>query len=329
MEKDLNLIKELRMITSAGIQDCADALKEAENNLQKAIDLLKIKGKNIASDRTISIPTEGIVAIDYWQDNKCAIMIEVNCQTDFVAKNSEFIDFVKNDVIGSVKNHLALEIPFACNEVHLEEKRQILVSKFKENIVIRRWWIEQALDSSCRVFSYVHTGGKLASVLTLKSPSVERVDSKEFTAIGSDLVMQIVAMNPLVISPEQLPSDLLNRQKSIFQAQIQKMNKPQHFSIMPKIIEGKMNSWYSEVCLLKQKSILNPKSTIEQLIKNDYSHQLGGELQIVNFIRCEVGQGLEKQKDDAFAIEVSKLSGIPASECQTHEKGVCNHSHTS
>lgn len=316
-----DLLKELRALTQAGMKDCNDALKEAENNLQKAIDIIKTKGKNIVSGREGKIAAEGLVAIA--NIDSTFGMIEINCQTDFVAKHDGLIDFANQSVL-SVINHTLDNKVFS--PLLLEEAQHALISLFKENIVVRRWWIEQAFDPKVKIFSYIHPNNKIGVLLSLLATSLEAANSKFFAEIGADLAMQIAAMSPLSISQDKLPIDIVNRQKDIFEAQIKELNKPQ--IQCSRIIDGKFNKWYTEVCLSKQESIVFPKKSIEQLIKNEYAHKLGGELEIISFSRCQVGEGIEKSKDDAFSIEVAKLSNVPPANCPTSEKGVCNHTHT-
>jgi elongation factor Ts len=299
----LELLKELRSITQAGMKDCRDALTEAEGDLQKAIDIIKTKGQNIVSGREGKVAADGLVGVAYC-DDRTKVMVEVNCQTDFVAKSPDFKNFVDNTAQTLLRKVTAGDT-FATSDV--EGARTELVATTKENIVIRQWWAEQAASLRARVFAYVHTNQKIATLITLLAPTEELAASQAFEVIGIELAMQVTAMNPLAVSSDRLPSDVIARQKSIFETQLKELNKPE--STWAKILDGKLNKWYSEVCLLKQESVIQPKTTVEQMINNNYSHQLGGVVEIVNFIRCQVGEGIETQKTDLVA-EVSKLSGV-------------------
>lgn len=324
MESDLKkeLIKTLRDLTAAGMLDCVRALEESNFDINKAVDIIKSKGQNIVSGREGKTATEGLVIAAHVGNDKTLAMIEVNCQTDFVSRSPDFSQF-SEDVLTHLCASVLSNTPFDVDDPSVYNLRNSIINKTKENCLIRRWWVEQVFDDTCKTFSYIHNGGKLGVILSLKAPSIEAASSKEFTEIGTDLAMQVAAMNPLAVSVDKIPSDVLDRQKIIFEAQIKELNKPP--AQWSKILDGKLNKWYSEVCLSKQESVLFSKKSIEQLIKTEYAAQLGGELEIINFIRCQVGEGIEQQKSNDFSNEVAKLSGIPATPCPTCEKGVCNH----
>lgn len=297
------LIKELRALTQAGMKDCADALTEADNDIQRAVDIIKTKGKNIVSGREGKETTEGVIHILYWDENEVkhgiksepdgVVAVEVNCQTDFAARTPEFIEFAKYTAESIGLSHWCYGDSFdpadsTRNSAHecTERERQKLISKIKENVVIRRWWIEEVFDELTKVFTYTHSNNKLGSIVTIQAPNADNL--KEFDEIGAEIAMQIAAMNPLAISKDVLPKDVLERQTKIFEEQLREANKPQ--AQWSRILEGKLNKWYGEVCLLNQESVVYPKKTIEKLIKEDYHQKLGGELKIVNFFRCQVGE---------------------------------------
>jgi elongation factor Ts len=300
-----DMIKELRAITAAGMKDCKDALVEADWDLQKAIDLVKTKGLNVVSCREGKVAAEGRIACTYWHTEQCVVMVEVNCQTDFVAGSPEFADFVQ-DVNSCICVQHDKTVPFDPKMEHIEAMRQELVSKTKENIVIRRWWIEEVFDDTATVVAYQHPNSdsaKIAGVLSLKASTKDVVESGDLAKFGVDLAMQVVAMNPIAVSPDRLPAEVVERQRAIFEAQLVELNKPQ--ASWAKILEGKMNKWYSEVCLLNQESISLPKHTVAQLVKNK-STELNTEIEVINFIRCQVGEGLETKKEN-LADEVAKM----------------------
>lgn len=292
------LIRELRALTSAGMKDCKEALEEANWDLQKAVDIVKVKGLNIADGRTGRVASEGRVAVDHFSAG--AALVEVNCQTDFVANNPEFVQFAQ-DVAGDIVIANVARETFAVERV--EAARQALVSTIKENIVVRRWWVEEAMDPTVQVFSYVHSNAKIGVLLTLKAPTVEASRDSAFKELGNDLAMQIAAMSPLAISPDRISTDEKDRQRAIFEAQLKEENKPQ--AMWERIIEGKFRKWNTEVCLLEQESVVVPKTLVKQVIKN-VGAKLGGEIQVVNFVRCQVGEGIAKKQDN-LAEEVAKL----------------------
>jgi len=293
------LIRELRTLTSAGMKDCKDALTEANWDLEKAVDIIKVKGQNIADGRAGRAASEGRVDIAV-DKNRLAVMIEVNCQTDFVANSSDFKKFVHN-AKHKLYEQITNNLPFATSDV--EEERKAVVSTTKENIVVRRWWVEEVQDVRARVFAYEHSNSKIGVLVTLLAPTVDAANSPEFQALGEDLAMQIAAMSPLGVAADRLPAEEVARQTAIFQTQLQEMNKP--VAAHAKIMEGKMRKWNTEVCLLEQESVIVPKTTVAQVVKS-VGAKLGGEITVVHFIRCQVGEGIEK-KTDNLAEEVAKM----------------------
>jgi elongation factor Ts len=296
-----DLIKELRALTQAGMKDCKEALQEADWDLQKAVDIVKVKGLNIADGRTGRVAADGLVKVCSFNDKPNLVaMVEVNCQTDFVANSAEFRQFVGNMALGilwDVRDGKTFDVS------SVESDRQAIVALTKENIVIRRWWVEESLNPAVKVFSYTHSNSKIAVLLTLQAPSVEAVNDPAFFALGEDLAMQIAAMNPLAVDPERIPSDAMDRQMTIFKTQLQEENKPK--AMQSKILMGKMRKWNTEVCLLEQESVVVPKTSVRQVIDN-VGAKLGGEITVVNFIRCQVGEGIEKKQDN-LAEEVAKM----------------------
>ncbi|CAB4196873.1 Tsf Translation elongation factor Ts [uncultured Caudovirales phage] len=301
-----DLIKELRARTQAGMKDCADALNDAGNDLEKAVDILKTKGQNLVSGRDSKVAAEGIVVTKSLGDKfDSVVMAEINCQTDFVARNPDFIKFA-NLAIDYIGDCILNNKSFDINDPILVEAKNDIVNKTKEKCAIRRWWAEQVPFDTNKTFSYVHPGSKLGVILSLSASSAEIANSNEFKSLGNDLAMQIAAMNPLAISSDRLTKDLVSRQNDIFVTQIKEMNNPK---IQPqRVLDGKLNKWYTEVCLLNQESVMFPKTCIKQVIE-DVAKKLGGDIQVASFIRCNVGEGIVKIKDD-FTSEVSKLSGV-------------------
>ena len=293
------LIKELRALTQAGMKDCREALEEANWDLQKAVDIVKIKGLNIADGRSGRAASDG--RLDIATSPTLAVMVEVNCQTDFVANSKEFAKFV-HDTKHKVYDAVSSNVDFDVNTV--EDERKTVVSITKENIVVRRWFAEQSLSPEVRVFAYEHPNHKLGVLLSLQAPTAETINAPEFIALGEELSMQVAAMNPMAVSVERLTSEDLDRQKAIFETQLKEEGKPQ--AMWSKILEGKMRKWNAEVVLLEQESVVVPKITVGQVIKG-VGAKLGGEITVVNFVRCQVGDGIEKKQDN-FAEEVNKLT---------------------
>lgn len=292
------LIRELRALTSAGMKDCKDALEESNWDLPKAVDIVKAKGLNVVSGRAGKIAADGVVAISRFSGG--AALAEVNCQTDFVANSPDFRKFATLVADMVVIDHVAGE-SFTVERV--EAERQSVVATTKENVVVRRWWIEEATSGLVQVFSYIHSNNKIGVLITLLAPSADAVKDSAFRELGEDLAMQIAAMNPVAVDADRIPQDEKDRQKAIFEMQLKEENKPE--KMWDKILEGKFRKWNTEVCLLEQESVVVPKTTVKQVIKN-VGTKLGGEIQVVNFVRCQVGEGIEKKQDN-LAEEVSKM----------------------
>jgi elongation factor Ts len=298
------MIKELRNLTSAGMNDCREAIEQSEGDLQKAVDFIKTKGLNIADGRSGRAASEGAVCAVVVDDASVGL-VEINCQTDFVANSHAFKKFTH--IVGE---QLSLDIInngglFQHDSEMIENFRKDLVATTKENVVVRRWWVEESYHSNARVFHYIHSNNKIGVLLTLVAPSKEAFLAPDFTELGENVAMQIAAMNPLAVSVDRLSTDDVVRQSLIFETQLTELNKPQ--AAWPKILEGKARKWHTEVCLLEQESVWLPKTTVGQVIAN-IGKMLGGEIQVVNFVRCQVGEGVAIKKDN-LAEEVSKLTG--------------------
>jgi elongation factor Ts len=275
-----DLLKELRARTQAGMKDCHDALREANDDLEKAVDIIKTKGKNIVSGRENKVATEGLIVAGHFGSDKTVGMIEVNCQTDFVSRSPDFKAFADDSFNMLLNAHLqgqSLDV----NNPTAVDLRTDIISKTKENCVVRRWWVEEVAPDTCKTFLYIHNGGKLGVILSLQAPSVDAANSKEFASLGLDLAMQVAAMNPLAVSSDRLAADLVERQRGIFETQLQELNKPP--AAWAKILDGKFNKWFTETCLLDQESVVLPKTTVRQVVKNAGT-KLGGEVQVLSLI---------------------------------------------
>lgn len=299
------MIRSLRELTAAGMKDCKDALVESSWDLDKAVDIVKTKGLNIVSGREGKVAAEGGIFMAKTHFDKCVSLLEINCQTDFVANSDEFKSF-GDLACETINTHIEEGIPFYHDSPGLEEARKKLVSKTKENVVVRRWWIEQAGAENAKVFSYVHSNNKIGVLLTLLASSGEIANNAEFIAIGNDLAMQVAAMSPLAPSPDRLDPNVVSRQKTIFEKQLAELNKPK--ASWDKILEGKMKKYFSEVCLLNQESVVAPKLTVEQSIKN-LATKLGGTIEVINFVRAQVGEGIEQVKTN-LSDEVAAMTGV-------------------
>jgi len=298
------LIRELRSLTQAGMKDCKDALVESNFDLQKAVDIIKVKGLNVVSGCESKVASEGMVVITKSMLVSAPVaMVEINCQTDFVANGSAFHMFAMNTANLLQKKFSNNEM-FSADDV--ESARKDLVSSTKENVVVRRWWVEEAVDPNAKVFTYVHSNNKIGVMLTLLASLEEMTSSKEFVELGDNLAMQVAAMNPLSVSSDKLNPEAVARQKTIFETQLTELNKPQ--AAWAKILEGKFNKWYTDTCLLNQESVTTPKTSVKDLVAS-VATKLGGTIEVVSFTRCQVGEGIEIVKEN-LADEITKMTGI-------------------
>ena len=294
-------VMELRKQTDCGMMECKKALTQADGDFEKAIEILREQGLAAANKKAGRIAAEGMVyAVSF--DN-CAVVVEVNAETDFVGKNEKFVDFVKG-VAATVAacKPADLEALMACKyngtDLTVEQQQQEMVLVIGENIKVRRF----AIFTEGVSVPYIHAGGKIGVLVNLKVEG--DIDA---TAVGKDVAMQIAALNPRFWDKSQVSQDVLDEEKKIMMVQMEndpKMaNKPEQ--VREKIVMGKMNKFYSENCLLQQEFVRGDVFTgsVEQYIA-DAAKKLGGKITFVDAIRFEKGEGIEKKSDD-FAAEVA------------------------
>lgn len=278
-------VKDLRERTGAGMLDCKKALDETNGNIEEAIDYLRKKGMNKAAKKVGRIAAEGICVIK--EENNSAVILEVNSETDFVAKNSEFIDFssyladmlLKNDV-KTIDEALALKD----GDVTIGEKLVALIAKIGENISFRRF--EKVIKDDNEVFgSYLHMGGKIGALVVLAGTTNE---------VAKDVCMHIAAMAPICVTKEDVPEDVLEREKNIIKEQV--INEGKNEEIAEKMVNGRINKFYKEICLAEQEFIKDSSINVATYVKNN-----GGDIK--KMIRYAVGEGIEKKEED-FANEV-------------------------
>ncbi len=303
---NMQQVKELRDRTQAGLNDCRSALIEASGDMDKAVDIILKKGLAKSAKRAGAVASEGEVAAAIGEDFKSGVLVEVNIQTDFASRNQEFKAFVKNVVnlaISLSEDSDLSACPYPAGGGSVEEVRQALVGKLGENISLRRW--SKLSARSGLVHSYVHMGGKIGVLLALKLGDVSKTTDPAALKFADDTAMQIAAMAPLYLAATDIAAEVRTKQAEIFGAQLAEEGKPE--AARPKIIEGKINKWAKEICLLEQVSVLEPDKTIDQ-IRGEVAKVLGCELTIASFVRYQLGEGIEKKAGDDFATEVMKMS---------------------
>lgn len=303
MEITASMVKELREKTQAGMMDVKRALQEAEGDMDRAADILREKGLSKAAKKADRIAAEGLVKIAISEDGKTGAIIEVNSETDFVAKNEEFIGFVKN-VADAVLAKLPKTVeelkalPFADAAEDIGTKLNALIAKIGENMNLRRLATEQAKGA---VVGYTHGTGKIAVLVNFDSDA----STQELEELGKDVAMQIAAMNPMYISRDDVDQAYIAHEREILTAQAMNEGKPEE--IAKKMVEGRLNKQLKEVCLLDQTFVKDSDLTIAQVIEGT-AKKLGKSIKIASIQRFEVGEGIEK-KEENFAEEVAKQLG--------------------
>ena len=274
-------VKELRDMSGVGMMECKKALVETDGDLQKALDLLRANSSLKAEKKASRVAADGAVKI---ADNSAySSLIEINSETDFAAKDSQFKDFVI-DVANYLSNNQISDVGDLSSE--FEGKRQSLIQSIGENIQLRRLVTLEVPSNGC-IGSYVHSDGRLAAIVSID------IDNKE---LAKDLAMHVSATNPSCLKSEDIDPELLERERSIFLAQAKDSGKDP--SIMEKMVEGKVKRFLSEVTLLSQGYVKNPDQSIEELLNDNNAS-------IISFARFKVGEGIEVEIKD-FAAEVAE-----------------------
>jgi elongation factor Ts len=296
-------VKELRERTGAGMMDCKKALGEAGGDLEKAIEYLREKGLAAAAKKAGRIAAEGLVNAYITDDKKIGVLTEVNCETDFAAKNPDFQKFAK-----AVAALIAAQAPADTESLAnlamdggatVSDTISGLIAVIGENIAVRRF-VRFELIGNGLMDSYIHLGGKIGVLIECATSKPETVTNSEFTTLVRDLAMQVAAAKPEYVKRTEVPADVLEHEKAIYKAQAVNEGKPE--AIAEKIMLGRLGKFYKEVCLLEQPFIKDNEQTITKLIQQ-LNSKLGEDIKITRFARFEKGEGIEKKKDD-FAAEV-------------------------
>jgi elongation factor Ts len=281
-------VKDLREKTGVGMMEAKKALEEAGGDFEKAVDILRKKGLSAAAKKASRIASEGMIASSISGNGKVGVLIEVNSETDFVAKNADFQSFAKGlaELVAAQKpaDVAALSQLTIAGE-NVEAKRNALVQKIGENIAVRRF---ECFETAGRIAIYLH--GNRIGVM---------VDHKGDEQLGKDLAMHIAAANPQFLNRETVPADSLQRERAVYEAQAKESGKPA--AVIGKIVEGKLEKFYTDSCLMDQVYIKDPdgKLKIKDLLK-----KAGANVTVSRFVRYQLGEGIEKKKE-SFAEEVA------------------------
>ena len=301
-------VQALREKTGVGMMDCKKALVEAEGDMDKAVDILREKGLASAAKKSSRVAAEGVVAA--YNDGKSGALVEINCETDFVAKGEPFTNLAKKVVKTVVEKNPAdvdalLKTEISDGEGTVEEAVQEVFLALRENMKIRRF--KRTLG---HVATYIHAGGTVGVMVSFDVDDATAA-KPEFDAMGKNVAMQVAAMNPSYLDEVSVPDEVLEKEKGILVAQMKEdpkmANKPD--AVLHKIVEGKIGKYYKENCLLCQEFVRsdlfdgNVKGYVDSVAK-----ALGADIKVTGFVRFEKGEGIEK-KTENFADEIASMVG--------------------
>jgi elongation factor Ts len=277
-----SLVKELRERTGLGMMDCKKALQAADGDIEKAIEDMRKESGLKAAKKAGRTAAEGLVLTRIADDNSYGVMVEVNSETDFAAREDNFADFA-NTVVETVFSKKTTDID-ALMASGLEQSRLALVQKIGENISVRRAVMQES--EGAIVGCYVHSNNKIAVLVSLRGGDAD---------LARDVAMHIAAVNPMVVSAEDVPAEVLSKESEIYTAQAAESGKPA--DIVEKMVSGRLRKFVEEVSLLDQAFVKDPDIKVGSLVKD-----AGAE--VLSFVRYEVGEGIEKKEED-FAAEVA------------------------
>lgn len=293
------MVKELREMTGAGMMDCKKALVETDGDMDKAIELLREKGLAKAAKKAGRIAAMGLVKTAFAPDGKAAAIIEVNSETDFVAKNDEFIDFVDTLAKMALESDAADMDEFMAlsygDEGTVKDVLTNKIATIGENLNIRRF--QKFAEPGVVYTGYIHGGGTIGVIVGMKTDAT----AEEIAVTGKDVAMQVASMSPKFLNEEEVDPGWLESEKEIARQQL--LNEGKKPELLERIIPGKIKAILKEVCLVDQKFVKDSDLTVEQYVANS-AKELGKDMTIASMIRYEVGEGIEK-KEENFAEEVA------------------------
>lgn len=292
------LVKELREITGSGMMDCKKALVETDGDIDKAVEYLREKGILKAQKKSGRIAAEGLVRLAFSDDNKTAAIAEVNSETDFVAKNEEFIEFVEGIAKQAlVKGELPIEAFLAepYQGATVQEVLTAKIAKIGENMNLRRY--AKLSEDGVVYTGYVHGGGRIGVIVGIKTDA----SPAEIEMCGKDVAMQIASMNPKFVDEADVDPEYIKSEKKILKEQV--LNEGKKPEMVDKIVEGKIKKELKEVCLVDQPFVKNGDMSVKEYV-DSVAKEIGKDMKVVSMIRYEVGEGIEK-KDEDFAAEVA------------------------
>lgn len=296
-----SMVSELRKKTGAGMMDCKKALTETGGNIEEAVDFLRKKGLSAAAKKSGRVAAEGVVVAA--AEGAKGVLVEVNAETDFVAKNDGFQKFVQGVAAVTLGNEVAdiealKALPFPDTGRSVAEELTHQISTIGENMSLRR--MDRRNAGTGVVASYVHGAGKIGVLVEFKTTATD----PQVEALAKQVCMHVAAASPQFLKRDQIPSELVDREKEIMRVKALDSGKPEN--IVEKIIAGQINKYFGEVCLLEQAFVIDPDQKVGKVIEK-LGKELGAEIELSSYVRYQLGEGIEKKEDD-FAAEVAALS---------------------
>ena len=305
------MVKELREATGAGMMDCKKVLTEADGDMELATKLLREKGLAAAAKKAGRIAAEGLSHV-YIDNNGVGVIVEVNSETDFVAKNAEFQEYVQNVAVQATNSNNENDMEaFYAENWHLDNAITVrdtlsqMVAKIGENLTIRRFK-KMVKSANGTLVSYIHSGGKVAVIIELES----EVSNDEIKEAGRNLCMQIASMSPQFVTRDQVSEEFIKNEKEILvqQAMNDEKNAGKPQNILEKMVEGRLTKNLKEMCLCEQEYVKDGDLSVKQYIES-VSKAAGSPVSVARFTRFETGEGIAKREEN-FADEVNKAMGI-------------------
>lgn len=297
-------VQTLREKTGVGMMDCKKALVETDGDMDKAIDILREKGLASAAKKASRVAAEGIVAA--YNNAECGAIVEINCETDFVAKGEPFVNLaatVAKTVVAEKPADIdaLLKVKAVGTDTTVEEAVQEVFLALRENMKIRRFAVMEG-----HVATYIHAGGTVGVMVSFATDDATAA-KPEFDVMGKDVAMQVAAMSPSYLDEASVPAEVIEKEKAILVAQMKEdpkmANKPEQ--VLAKIVEGKISKYYKENCLVEQAFVKDGDISVAKYVEN-VAKELGADIKITGFVRFAKGEGIEK-KEENFAAEIASM----------------------